>query len=579
MNKFTQFLKTALFDPFVRSFFRFTETLVVSGLIIILTIISNETVGREIFNPILRALWLLLPLLIFVTLASERFGLKKLWKYLLVTAAVLGAVTFYFLMKLEPNREIESMRFASLIAMSSILALCVPYFPNRKNFATYTMFLASKLFATLFYAGVLYGALVAIFASIESLFSLNLGTYIYMNLLIIIVGLVAIPIFLGFIPSLSREMQTSDYNKIWKTVFSFIIIPFVAIFSVILLIYIVTSTFNQNYYSDVFIIASMAIGIIGLFALFALEPFIDESPHLRFVDKYWPIFYLAILIGFVVEVIREVISFGFSMWNTTSIYIGVWLVAMLLLKIIKQSPFKLEQGQTLFLSSVDTLFLIMLFPFINVVNVATYQYNAQLKAVLTKYDMLVDGAIVARSDLTTDQQIEISSVVSRLREVGFARIKYLPSGFQYTDFESVFGFLPYQIHDPENQYVYISAGLEVPFINISELPSYERLYDFRYLPLEEDSTDTFIIEKDESVYTMTDNSFTFTFDLAPIAVAINELRDGDQHYFSLNDLTFTQTTDTIEMTFYIREFSGYYYFNTHKYTPSSGSLLIGINII
>lgn len=579
MNKFTQFLKTSLLDPFVRSFFRFTETLIASLALVVLTIISNETRNIALFNPILRAIWLLLPLLILVTLSTERFKLRKLWKYVLVGTALGIGIAYYFASRLEPVQNIEMMRFAGLLGMSSLLALCVPYFPHRENFATYTMYLASKLFATIFYAGVLYGSLVAIFASIESLFSVNFGTYIYMNLLIIIVGLVAIPIFLGFIPAHDYQMMPSDYNKIWKTVFSFIIVPFVAIFSIILLIYIVTSTFNQNYYPDVFIIATIGVGIIGLAALFALEPFIKETPHLTFFRKYWPYLFAAILLGYVIEVIREIVDFGFTMGNMTSIYLGIWLIAMTIMKIINKNLFKIANGQTLFLSSIDTLFLILLFPFINVVNIATYQYNADIKAVLTKYDMLENGVIVRRTDLTQEQQSEIIRVVSRAGEVGYQRIHYLPDGYSYTDFEMVFGFPPYTIDDGENPYVYIAAYIDTPFINLAELPTYDRFYDFRYLPSAYDSTDTFTITITNSVYSINDDGFLFTFDLTPIAVSINEMPRDSEPSFSLPDLTFTQTYATMELTIYVREISGRLFHDPQVFSQSSASLLIGITLI
>jgi hypothetical protein len=579
MNKFTQFLKTSLLDPFVRSFFRFTETVIASIVLIVLTIVSNQTGNRIIFNPILRAVWLLLPCLILVTLAAERFQLRKLWKYLMVVTALVIVVAYYFASRFEPEQSIEMMRFAALLGMSSFLALCVPYFPRREHFSTYTMFLASKLFATIFYAGVLYGSLVAIFASVESLFDINFGQYIYMNLLIVIVGLVAIPIFLGFIPAYDYQMVPSDYNKIWKTVFSFIIVPFVSIFSIILLIYIVTSTFNQNYYPDVFIIATIGVGIIGLAALFALEPFIKETPHLAFFRKYWPYLFGAILIGYIIEVIREIIEFGFTMGNTASIYVGIWLIAMTIMKIIDKNLFKIANGQTLFLSSIDTLFLILLFPFINVVNIATYQYNADIKAVLTKYDMLESGVILSRTDLTLEQQSEIARVVSRAEEVGYQRIHYLPDGYSYMDFETVFGFPPYVIDNGDDPYLYISTYLETPFINLAELPTFDRFYDFRYLPTPEDSTETFIISVTNGVYSINDDGFPFTFDLTPVAITINEMPGNPEPPFSLEDLTFTQTYETMELTIYVRELSGRLFTDSQQFSPSSASLLIGLTLI
>lgn len=78
MNKFALFLKASLLDPFVRSFQRFTDSIVLSIVLVMLSIINLETNGGlAIFGEMLPFLWLTLPLLIFKTLLVERIKFKE----------------------------------------------------------------------------------------------------------------------------------------------------------------------------------------------------------------------------------------------------------------------------------------------------------------------------------------------------------------------------------------------------------------------------------------------------------------------------------------------------------------------
>lgn len=49
MNKFVLFLKTTLLDPFIRSFKRFTDSIVLSVLLVMLGITSQELNGSIVF--------------------------------------------------------------------------------------------------------------------------------------------------------------------------------------------------------------------------------------------------------------------------------------------------------------------------------------------------------------------------------------------------------------------------------------------------------------------------------------------------------------------------------------------------
>jgi len=577
MNKFVHFLKVTIYDPLVSSFFRFTETLILSVIIVILTIINSELHLQVLLRPVLRSLWLLLPLLVLITLVEERFRLKKRWRYILMGVAFLGIIGHYFYIRYEPSEFVDFLRYFSIVGMSAILALCVPYFPKRENFPIFVMYLATKLFATVFYAGVLYGSLVAIIASIEALFNVSLSDYIYINLFIAVVGLVAIPIFLGFVPAQDRELGLEDYHKIWKTVFSFIILPVIIAFSLILLVYIVTSTFNQNYYPDVFLIATVGVGFVGLATLLSLEPFIKETAHINFFSKYWPYLIGAITIGYFVETIRLIVQNGFSTGNATYLYLGVWLAAIVIVRIVKKPLFKFTYGQTFFLALVDTVFLISMFPFVNVVNIATYQANADFRRVLEKYDMLVDGAIVARTDLETVEQQEILAIFSSSMDIGYSRLKYLPKGFTLDQFEAVFGF-QFDWYVPEEDIIQFEWSVEEEIIDVGMLPAYDYLYFIGQFPIADVTLGALSIDVDGDDYTFTHAEFTFTISMYDVVVELREGISLNYGEYPLTSLTYEGIEGTATYTLYIRGIAGLLNLTLETLTLYSCGAVLGINV-
>lgn len=134
MNKFALFLKTTLLDPFIRSFKRFTDSIVLSVLLVILAIVSQELNGSVVFlAEILPFLWLTLPLLIFKTLLVERLNMRTYWQFVLSAVSLIITASIYLLLKyvFPATNIIFSLRMSTLWIVFIVLALIVNYFPKK----------------------------------------------------------------------------------------------------------------------------------------------------------------------------------------------------------------------------------------------------------------------------------------------------------------------------------------------------------------------------------------------------------------------------------------------------------------
>ncbi len=514
MNKFALFLKASLLDPFVRSFQRFTDSIVLSIVLVMLSIINLETNGGlAIFGEMLPFLWLTLPLLIFKTLLVERIKFKEYWKYVFTGAALLITMSFFLISRfwLTTTDLILQLRMAAAWVLFVLLALLVNYYPKRENFAYYLVFLLTKFFVTVFYAAVLYGGIFAILASIEALFGISLSEFIFIDLFFAVIGLVAVPVFIGFLPGHDEEKQAGDYHVVWKTVFAFIVVPLIMVFSVILIIYIITSFANANYYGFVYLISALATAFLTLAMIFLLEKFEVHYPHVRFFNRYWPFVLLAILGGFVYELVIALLASGFTLTTSTYFYLGIALIALTIVRLIRK-PLRLGYGQIIGVTSIVSALTIAFVPFINILNLATYSANSRFEKLLSAADMLVDGEVVpAGPEVTRELKGEISVSILSFRDLGYDRIRCLPDDFVLDDFEEVFGFELYDYYTDDRIPLNYYASYDV--IDFSEMNA-NTYTDFLYMPSlltyeESEGTFAYIYDLDTGLWSLSKNDVDY----------------------------------------------------------------------
>lgn len=583
MNKFATFLKISLLDPLIRSFFRFTDAIVWSVVLVVLSILNLElNVGSFPLGDIVRVAWLMLPYLIFKTLLLERIKMPSYWKYLMTLVVVGLAVAYYFLKDLNPNEGIEMMRLATLWVIGILAALIVSYFPKRANLPTYIVYLASKFFATVFYSAVLYGGLTAVFASIEALFSVTMPIYFYIEMFFCILGLVAVPVGLGFIPEMTRDMGLEQYNKIWKTVFSLIVLPIVTVFSFILVVYVVTSTFNSNYYPYVYMVASLGTAVVGLITLFVLEPFKNDSPHIHLFSRWWPFVMLAILVGFYVEWIRSAIENGFSLDTSIYLFGSIWAVVCIVLYLIKKFPFGMQTGQTFASALVATMVIGMFVPYVNVVSLTTISLNRRFEEMLGDYGMLENGEIVyPDAALTAAQEIKLSNLVVSFSQVGYDRITLLPEGFGFTDFEAVFGFPPdVNTGNPEFMEISYDTGT---FNDLSGIlaEGYDQLIYFETYADHHLSTEGYTLVGDQEGTTW---QITITDPLTAVSLPIAEITQGfyetlgvsTKTDLTLYDLGYQGVATDATYTLYFKYISAVYVSSTASVNVNAFAAYLGV---
>lgn len=231
-----------IFDKLLRSIERFPMTLMVTlafVTVVILQIHADfDSKSSETLERLIMTLALAIPLTAVAKLGCEKFKVTGLKSTLLQAGTLLIPLVYYLLMP-EELTEYFVMRFMALWAILFFVFLLVPYFYKRDGLAQYILHLAGKWFLTVLFSGVLFGGLSMMVFTLEALFNINWWDEVYIDLFFVIAGTFGMTHFLGCIPEIDHQLEKDQYSKIFKTLFLYIVLPIVSVYTVILYAYFV----------------------------------------------------------------------------------------------------------------------------------------------------------------------------------------------------------------------------------------------------------------------------------------------------------------------------------------------------
>lgn len=576
MNRFLLLLKSNLVDPFVRSFQRFYETVSFALLMMLIAdiiILVDNSPLDEVLWDIIGSGWIVLFLLAAWTLWVERFQYQLSWRWLGDGVILLVGIAHYFLAPTAASEFVEITRYIGLLLLAMFAFLVAPYFMRREGFSLYVLYVDTKFLVTGFYSLVLWGGLSAILATIEGLFSVSIDEKIYMLIIATILGLVTAPVFLGQVPDKAVEMVPEAMNKIWKTVFSTIVLPLVMVFTVILIIYVLTSLIpNSPYDSLIYMSSSLGLAVVGIITLFIMDPFRDQLAHVKFYLTYWPFALLAVFVGFYSEVIRSISEMGFSAVHGYFLLAGVFAPSVAIVYILR------HPRRIIFtiLIAMDTTLLVTLLPFANAIAVTRYAVNAELRQLLNENGMLVNGEIVAQPSLDEAIQGRVSNLILRASEVGFQSIGVLPDDFMLEDFEDVFGFTFDGVWNPIDDTLYYTFMFDSMSLGI-DTSAFDYVMIMPTLQNEVAGPYTLVWNRTSGQLTVSGTGMNVVVDFDDIATQLRPLSlNGQPKDLTLEELTFVTSSGSDTVTIFFRSINFEYDTSAQTYGPYFADFVVAI---
>ena len=480
-------LWTAIATPLKQSFQRFPEALVVSFILGILVVISNELgvyINKEpvinlmlvdinlVFIDINQTLFIVLPLMICLPLMMERFAILKNYRLaLMITMIVIGGLYFTFL-RLENSLAVEFNRFSNLVFAFYGLIIFLPYLMDRQDIGVGIILFFTKLFTSLFYSFVLYIGIFIIIITTNVLFGLMIDLIVYVNILVLIASFIFLPTLLDSYPK-KNDVATveKDYHMVWQRVFTLVIAPVIFVFSFLIMLYLLTGIFNSSGFEpEVYTFSALVIAFVGISSQIALAPFIKTNRFAHLFVKYFHFVLILVMAGYYIQQFISITTSGINLGTTIRLILGIWPLTYAFF-VIRKSRVAIHRG---LLSLTGAFLFIAVFPGLNAVSLTSVLLNAQLEQTLQRESMISeDGQIIRKAELELDTYNYLLGTLDEMAMLGLHRFPIIPDDYEHPgDFEATFGDREREPIDSDDEYLLYLLNFSI--IDLTEL-QYESL--------------------------------------------------------------------------------------------------------
>ena len=423
-----------------RSVQRFPISLGITAIFMVVAIMLThagyDASNREPLERILFALAIGIPMSAAATLAIEKFNLKGL-KMVLLHSGVIGLMGVYYLTIPTEMNAYFGMRFIALWAILFFAFLMVPYFYKRDGLSRYILNLVGRFFLTVLFSGAIFGGIAMMVFTIEELFSINWPDEIYLDLFIVVSSAFAVTHFLGSIPEIDKDIEVKDYSKIFKSLFLFIILPIISVYTVILYAYFVKILFGFKLPEGIIGNLVLWYALVSVTTLFFIRDLKSEVPWLsKFFKFYIPLMVVPLTMLFIAIGIR-INGYGLTMPRYFVVALAIFSTLSLFIMWLKKRD-----------TSVATVVLLMAFitltffgP-ISGYSLTLADQTNRLELLLEENGMLgPNGQIIAKASLEETQKRAISEKIDfLLNAYSLEEVSVLPDKFDRSKAKDYLGF-------------------------------------------------------------------------------------------------------------------------------------------
>lgn len=466
MKKLLQKVLAFIVNPLKKSFPRFPEAIIVSfllgfSMVLYLELIQELETDLVWLMDINRVLFLILPLMIALRLTGERWSqLKKLHWYGFGLVMLIGVGLYLFLM-LETVDLVEFNRFSNLGYAFYALIIFLPYLMNRSDIGIGIILFFTKLFTSFFYAFILYIGIFVVLISVNVLFALQIDLILYLNIFIVIATYIFVPTLLDSYPPTNQELTLKkDYSMVWQRAFMFVIAPVIAVFSLLVLLYLVTGFFSsETYEATVYTFSALVIAFVGISAQVALAPLSKANKFVEIYVTYFHYVLVLVILGYYLEQFKTIAFDGISLDVTIQLMLGVWPL-MYAFFMIRKHQAAVQRG---LLALTGAFVVIAAFPGLNAVGLTTMLLNAQFQQTLQANNMLGEDNSIIRKDILEDETyFYLLGTLDKMHQLGMNRFPLVPVDYNHpADFETIFGAREIDPINPNDEALFYSLGLNV----------------------------------------------------------------------------------------------------------------------
>lgn len=407
------------------------------------------------------------------------FREKEKMRYVLFVPVLLFALLYYFMIDIESDMfslkvvvRTVALAFALLMAF-----IWIPSIKSRLSFSDSFTAGFKSLFTTIMFSIVLGAGILSILSAVNVLL-INVDYRLFLHASNIVASLFAPLLFLSYIPVYLQQNESSSEQinqsaevdeaisvpKTLEVLLTYIVIPLTMVFTIILALYILMNIGRDFWINNLLepMLVSYAIVVI-LVMLFIGR--LDNKMVVYFRLVFPKILFLIVLLQTVASVI-QISEKGLTIGRYYVILFGVFaIIASIIFSVWP------KQKNGLVAAVLIVFSLISITPPVDAFTVSKNGQIAFLEATLKNNEMLKGNELQPRSDLPENEQRKIVETVNDLEQNGnIKEVSFLPDDYQTsTDFESAFGFDPYNDGTIIEEYsYYYFEWTEETAVNVSD---------------------------------------------------------------------------------------------------------------
>lgn len=498
MNKLTSFLnKTAksletlsLRFPVVILALVFLTTVMA---LMIESVISDSDSVRIIFAGVFFAF-----LSLFSVFLSERIKTTPTIRRGIQLASIPIAALYFFLFTSPATSLLEAIRLVVISFALFALTLFIPSYKSSVDFGRVALTHFRAFFTSALYSVVLFVGLMAIYFAIDLLL---------FNLVDQVIAHIANLVFLLFAPTYYLSLLndvSAPYPKILNILVSYILIPLLAAFTAVLVAYLVKILITQVWpvgQIGPMVLAYSASGFI----VYILSVELDN----KFAESFKKLFPFALipLVGLqLYSIYIRIDAFGITESRYYLILFGIFSLISAGYLILSKS-----KNAKIVVLLAACFAIISIVPPVDAFSVSRMSQTSRVEEILVRNNMLSENKINPNPNLSAKDKSEITSIMDYMTSMGHLRSlewfpeKYKDSSYLYNEYETIFGFSPYDSPGIDRPAYYsVSMDKTVPL----DISGYDLYINLELHSLEEDSTllSTFTLDDQNlSLYSEPDN--------------------------------------------------------------------------
>lgn len=564
---------------------RFPLTVILLIAAVVTNIIGIASEYELIYTKLLVTFLLGASIFVVLQLLYERFMENPIFRIVFMLVTVISSAGYFMLIRNSDWSVDVTVRTTVILFILFIAFLWIPSIRNKISINESIMAVFKSFFTALFFDGVLFlGTAIIIGATDQLIYKVNENAYIHSANIIFL--LLAPIYFLTMIPyypgrreelnrlssgdgaSVSRSEQPNDKepeenshndelarmttpSKFLETLISFVIIPITAIFTIILLLYLIINI-RGEFWSDNLIEPMLVSYSVTVIIVYLLSSTI-QKPFARYFRLIFPKVLIPVVLFQTLSSILKIADVGVTYGRYYVILFGVFATAAGIL-----FSFLPIRKNGIIAPILIVLSIISILPPVDAFTISKVNQTTRLEKVLTRNNMLNQGTITPNSNLSEKDKSDIISAFDYLERMNYTKdIDYLQAYQVSYNFEQTFGFARYGYIDKEYKSYYYRRNPNEPIpvsgydfmaqmsiYNMTDIPEISFEVNGSQYNLLVDITD-----KENQILLLQDSQgqVLLSYDYSNIFTRYTG-NDSGKEFMSTEELTFRQENDKAVLT-------------------------------